>query len=212
MQIKTRQRVRDLAEVYTHTREVTAMLDLIPDMFPTADDPSNTDRKFFEPAAGSGNFLEEILRRKLAFITADRYRSALVYEHRLLRALASIYAVDIDPDNVDESKDRMKHLMQSHLDNDLNTKVPTPGFASAVDAILETNIVLANTLTDLDSIEWVDYRASRNGTFLREWSTVGTDADQLDLFSMPKVDEVPIHYSLLASNPAPVMAPRKAPA
>ena len=28
MQIKTRQRVRDLAEVYTHTREVTAMLDL----------------------------------------------------------------------------------------------------------------------------------------------------------------------------------------
>lgn len=33
-QIKTRQRVRDLAEVYTHEREVKAMLDLIPDMFP----------------------------------------------------------------------------------------------------------------------------------------------------------------------------------
>lgn len=207
MQIKTRQRVRDLAEVYTHAREVKAMLDLIPDMFPTVDDPSKTDHKFFEPAAGSGNFLEAILHRKLAFVTAEYYRSTVLYEHRLLRALASIYAVDIDPENVNESKDRMKHVIQSHLDNDLNTRVSTPGFASAVEAILETNIVMANTLTDLHCIEWVDYRASRNGTFQREWSTAEEDG-QLDLFSVPKSDELPIHYSLLASNPEPVMAPQ----
>lgn len=208
MQIKTRQRVRDLAEVYTHTREVTAMLDLIPDMFPTADDPGNTDRKFFEPAAGSGNFLEEILRRKIAHVSALRYRSAQPYEHRLLRALASIYAIDIDPENVEESRDRLKHVLQSHLDNDLNTKVPTAGFAAAADAILSTNIVLANTLIDLNSIEWVDYRAGRNGTFHREWSTVG-EVNQMDLFSVPKADQVPIHYSVLADNPRPIAAPRK---
>lgn len=208
MQIKTRQRVRDLAEVYTHTREVTAMLDLIPDMFPSAEDPNNTDRKFFEPAAGSGNFLEEILRRKIAHVSSLRYRSVQLYEHRLLRALASIYAIDIDPENVAESKDRLKHVLQSHLDNDLNTKTPTPGFASAVSAILETNIILANTLTDLDSIKWVDYHPGRNGSFTREWSTV-VETDQLDLFSTPKADEVPIHYSVLADNPQPVAAPRK---
>ena len=34
-QIKHRDRVRDLAEVYTHRREVAAMLDLVPDMFPS---------------------------------------------------------------------------------------------------------------------------------------------------------------------------------
>ncbi|MGD7707872.1 hypothetical protein [Microlunatus sp. Y2014] len=208
MQIKTRQRVRDLAEVYTHAREVTAMLDLIPDMFPTNADPGNTDRKFFEPSAGSGNFLEEILRRKLAFVTADRYRSTMLYEHRLLRALASIYAIDIDPQNVDESKDRMRHVIQAHLDNDRNTKEPTAGLASAVDAILETNVVLGNSLTDLPGIEWVDYRAGRSGTFTREWSTVG-ETDQLDLFSQTKVDEVPVHYSLLADNPTPVTTARK---
>lgn len=209
MQIKTRQRVRDLAEVYTHTREVTAMLDLVPDMFPSETDPNNTDAKFFEPAAGSGNFLEEILRRKLAFVTFARYGTALRYEHRLLRALASIYAIDIDPENVDDSKDRMRHVLQSHLDNDLNTKVPTPGFASAVDAILETNIVLANTLTDLDTIEWVDYRPGRNGTFTREWSTVNAESQECDLFYEPKVDAAPVHYSLLASNPDPITAPKK---
>lgn len=210
MQIKTRQRVRDLAEVYTHAREVTAMLDLVPDMFPTAGDPNNTDRKFFEPAAGSGNFLEEILRRKLAHVSSLRFNSAQLYEHRLLRCLASIYAIDIDPENVAESKERLKHILQFHLDNDLNTRVPTPGFASAVDAILKTNIKLANTLTDLDSIEWVDYRAGRNGTFTREWSTAGDPADLFEALTEPRRDAVPIHYSLLADNPEPVAAPRKA--
>lgn len=208
MQIKTRQRVRDLAEVYTHSREVTAMLDLVAPAFPSAADPGNTDAKFLEPSAGSGNFLEEILRRKIVFVSSHRYRSAQLYEQRLLRALASIYAIDIDPQNVNESKDRLRHVLQSHVDNDLNAKVPTAGFSSAVDAILETNIRLGNTLTDLDSIEWVDYRAGQHGTFTREWSVAGEVA-QLDLFSVPKLDEFPIHYSLLAENPEPVFTPRK---
>ena len=82
-QIKTRERVRDLAEVYTHKREVDAMLDLVADMSPSAGDPGNTDRKFLEPAAGSGNFLVEILRRKLAYVTAHRYRQLPVFEHRV---------------------------------------------------------------------------------------------------------------------------------
>ncbi len=56
-QIKSRERVRDLAEVYTDEREVNAMLDLVPDMFPSADDPGNTDRTFLEPACGDCNFL-----------------------------------------------------------------------------------------------------------------------------------------------------------
>jgi hypothetical protein len=41
-QIRNRDRVRDLAEVYTHHREVTAMLDMAPDMFPTEDDAGKT--------------------------------------------------------------------------------------------------------------------------------------------------------------------------
>jgi hypothetical protein len=64
--------VRDLAEVYTHEREVNAMLDLVPDMFPSAADTDNTDRAFLEPACGDGNFLVEILRRKLRYVTPRR--------------------------------------------------------------------------------------------------------------------------------------------
>jgi len=90
-QIKSRERVRDLAEVYTSRREVDAMLDLVANLFPSDDDASNTDRTFLEPAFGSGNFLEEILRRKLAFVTPRHYGREERYEHRILRCLASIY-------------------------------------------------------------------------------------------------------------------------
>lgn len=100
-QIKTRQRVRDLAEVFTHEREVKAMLDLAPDMFPHTS-IKTVDAKFLEPACGSGNFLEEILRRKLAGIRFGKVKSAPRYEHWLLRALASIYGVDISVDNVED--------------------------------------------------------------------------------------------------------------
>lgn len=207
-QIRTRERVRDLAEVYTHKREVDAMLDLVPDMFPSADDPSNTDRTFLEPACGSGNFLEEILRRKLAYVTTRRYGRGVRYEHRILRSLASIYGIDICEENVDESKSRLRALIISQLDNDLNTQVPSIGFASAVEVILETNIQRANTLTDAKEIRLVQYHSHRAGTFLREWSFLEKPDSQMDLFGdapdEPSRDAVAIHYGLLADNPEPV--------
>ena len=207
--IKTRERVRDLAEVYTHKREVNAMLDLVPSMFPSDMDPGNTDRKFFEPAAGSGNFLEEILLRKLAYVTAYRYRQLPVYEHRVLRALASIYAIDIDAENVQECKDRLRAVINSHLDNDLNTRVTSGAFASAVKVILETNIVCADTLKDFDGITFIDYQPARRGTFIREWSRLNASSGQLDLFSRPWRDQAPIHYSELAAFPDPITGASK---
>ena len=203
-QIKSRERVRDLAEVYTHKREVDAMLDLIPDMFPSDDDPSNTDRKFLEPACGSGNFLEEILRRKLVFVTSRRYGRSGRYEHRILRSLASIYAVDINEDNVIESRERMRAVINSHLDNDLNTYVVSEGFAKAVEVILCTNVILANTLEDADKIELVEYHAGRSGTFTREWSFLEEEPDDLFSDSTSRKDAKPLHYADLAANPQPV--------
>lgn len=203
-QIKTRERVRELAEVYTHKREVDAMLDLVADMFPSDQYPDNTDRKFLEPASGSGNFLEEILRRKLAYVTAYRYRQLPVYEHRILRALASIYAIDIDPENAQECKDRLRAVITSHLDNDLNTRVVSEGFAAAVEVILDTNVICADTLKDFDSIEFIDYRPGPRGTFVREWSPLSSPGKQLNPFSGPHRDEAPIHYAALAMYPGPI--------
>ncbi|MTD46408.1 type III restriction endonuclease subunit M [Conexibacter sp. W3-3-2] len=206
--MKSRERVRDLAEVYTHKREVDAMLDLVAPMFPSEGDPANTDRTFLEPACGSGNFLEEILRRKLAFVSVARYGRGDRYEHRILRCVASIYGIDISQDNVDESRDRMRAVVNSHLDNDLNTKVVSDAFASAVEAILGTNIILGDTVADADRINLVEYRASHGCTFIRTWTTLDAASREMDLFAAmtPKCDARPVHFKELASHPEPVPA------
>lgn len=207
-QIKSRARVRDLAEVYTHKREVDDMLDLVPDMFPIEADPRNIDRKFLEPACGSGNFLEEILRRKLKHVTVRRYGRGERYEFWVLRALASIYAIDIMADNVDESRDRLRAVINSHMDNDRNTTKSSEGFADAVEVILSTNIIRADSLADAESIAFIDYHPSSGGAFVREWSKPLAAAREPDLFTEieTRKDEIPVHYAELATSPSPTNA------
>ena len=79
-QIKSKKRVADHGEVFTNAREVNAMLDLV---------KKETDRiesTFLEPACGDGNFLAEIITRKLASIaksTKPNYkRDQPAYEKR----------------------------------------------------------------------------------------------------------------------------------
>lgn len=205
-QIKHRDRVRDLAEVYTHHREVTAMLDLVPEMFPTEDNPDDLDKTFLEPAAGHGNFLVEILRRKLAVVTRARCGDGEEFEHRILRCVASIYGIDIDEENVGDSRRRMHAVVSAHV-GDPATR--SEGFWSAVEVILSTNIVRADTLADAQVIELVSYQPGKGGTFLRAWSVLEESTDsQLDLFDVladePLRDAVPLHYRQLAANPKPL--------
>lgn len=208
-QIRHRDRVRDLAEVYTHPREVNAMLDLVPDMFPTEADPDNLDKTFLEPAVGHGNFLVEILRRKLATVTIDRLGVGERFEHRILRCLTSIYGIDVDRDNVEGTRRRLYAVIAAHVGDRATC---TDGFWSAVDVVLSTNIVRADTLADAAVTELVAYEPGPAGTFIREWSTLdeSTPDSQLGLFDIlpdePRRDAMPVHYTQLASNPKPVDA------
>ena len=101
--VKSVERVRDLGEVFTPAATVSAMLDLLPDEM-WAVHPAPT---FLEPACGDGNFLVAILHRKLDRITVQSETSVLPagtdrdgLAFHALEALASIYAIDISPDNI----------------------------------------------------------------------------------------------------------------
>lgn len=183
-QTKTRQRVRDLAEVYTHEREVTAMLDLLPDMFPSPDRPRDIGRTFLEPACGAGNFLVGILDRKLAHVKfGGIYRSVATFETAVLKALSSIYGIDIDPENVEQSRQFLQADIAHHMNLQLNTVPVSDGFWLAVDAILGTNVIRADTLKDGQSIRLVAYHWQRKtGHVIREWSYLAEPDPQYDLF------------------------------
>ena len=95
-QIKSKKRVKDFGEVFTNPREVNAMLDLV------KEETEKIDSTFLEPSCGTGNFLVEILKRKLGVARDDDEKK---------RALKSIYGIDIQQDNVDMSKKRMLAIM-----------------------------------------------------------------------------------------------------
>ena len=94
-QVKSRQRVADHGEVFTAEREVKAMCDLV------KQETERIDSRFLEPACGDGNFLAEILTRKLAIVKKKYKRSAYDWERNSLLALGSMYGVDILLDNIE---------------------------------------------------------------------------------------------------------------
>lgn len=194
-QVRSRDRVRDLAEVFTHQREVDAMLDLIPDAF------GCLDVKFLEPACGSGNFLVEVLRRKLNLVLQSECVSQEQYEHQLLRAVASIYGIDISPENVTEARARMAHVLLSYYQVDANTIAPTTGFLTGAAVIIGDNIVVGDTLNAADQIELCEWRPGPGGCFQRVWSQALIPPADRDLFWEERVqDHAPIHYTELGAR------------
>ncbi|MGN1066082.1 MAG: hypothetical protein ACI4QC_11780, partial [Thermoguttaceae bacterium] len=92
-QIKSKDRVADHGEVFTADREVNAMLDLV------KQETERVDSRFLEPACGDGNFVVEILRRKLEAAkrraTPPRKKKPLPseFEKQSVIAVASVYGV-----------------------------------------------------------------------------------------------------------------------
>jgi len=189
-QVRSRDRVRDLAEVFTHQREVDAMLDQIPDAF------GGLDIKFLEPACGSGNILTEILRRKLKLVTKRRCVSQEQYEHQLLRAIASVYGIDISPENVTEARGRMAHVLLEHYQADAHTIQPTVGFVNAAALVLGDNIEIGDTLNSAAEIELCDWQPRPHGCFQRVWSPALVPVADRDLFWVERIqDPEPVHYT-----------------
>ena len=125
-QIKTKQRVKDFGEVFTNEREVKAMCDLI-----DRDTWNNIASTFLEPACGNGNFLVEIYRRKL-----ERCEN----EKDGLKALASIVGIDIQADNVQESRQRLKQMYVDKFPNANEIAL------QMADMILKNNIMCGDSL------------------------------------------------------------------
>jgi len=100
-QVKSRERVAQYAEVLTPPEIVNAMLDLV------KQETERIDSRFLEPACGTGNFLTEILERKLRVVEKHYGKIQLEYERYAVLAVSSLYGVDILEDNVQECRERL---------------------------------------------------------------------------------------------------------
>lgn len=112
--VRSKARVKELGEVFTPAALVSEMLDKLPP------DSWLPDKTFLEPSCGTGNFLVQILQRKLAA------------GHPPLQALSTIYGIDIMPDNIAESKRRLLEIV---------------GELPGAEALLHKNIIVADALS-----------------------------------------------------------------
>ena len=171
-QIKSKKRVAEHGEVFTNEREVKAMLDLVP-LWSNANQAINAT--FLEPACGDGNFLAEIIDRKLTMIAKSKKpnykKDQPAYEKAMLVSVGSIYGIDIMHDNVKECVARLYKIICDHYE-----KIFKDTFSEDVEHcvrfILSRNIVCGNALDMKDfkgePIRFSEWKNPSNGWINRK--------------------------------------------
>ena len=134
-QIKSRQRVAEHGEVFTNPREVNTMLDL------ARDESFRLDSRFLEPACGDGNFLIEILRRKLSLLSS--VKSQTEWEFKSLIAVGSCYGIELLEDNAEACRLRLFTEVREQI----GKKNYTQGYEESLRYMLKKNIVCGDALT-----------------------------------------------------------------
>lgn len=145
-QVKSKERVSEHGEVFTAEREVNAMLDMV------KQETERVDSRFLEPACGDGNFMAEILRRKLSAAkrraTPPRQKKPepFEYEKQSIVSIASIYGVDLLQDNVEAARNRLYDIWNTEYESVCSSNV-NEQCRSVVRFILSRNIVCGNALS-----------------------------------------------------------------
>ena len=136
-QVISKKRVADHGEVYTDKREVNAMLNLV------KQETERIESRFLEPACGTGNFLTEILKRKLRVVESRYTKSQLEYERNAVLAVSSVYGIDKLEDNVIECRRRLL----ATFDRSYSRLFDLKECLASARYILQRNIIWGDALT-----------------------------------------------------------------
>lgn len=158
-QVVSKKRVADHGEVFTHEREVNDMLDLV------KHETARIESRFLEPACGTGNFLVEVLERKLKVVEKRYSKNQLEYERYAILALSSIYGVDILKDNVQTCRDRLLGIFTHFYLQNYKKEIKSECLKAA-EHILSKNILWGDAL----SLKTPDNEAAP--IVFSEWSAV----------------------------------------
>ena len=139
-QVKSKERVKDFGEVFTNPREVKAMLDLV------KEESYRVDSRFLEPACGNGNFLVEILDRKLKTVS-EVATNKPEWINLALVGVGAIYGIDIQKDNVEESIERLLTIVDNKCDQLYESL--SENEKNAFEFVMKENIIHGNGLTGI---------------------------------------------------------------
>mgnify|MGYP003373213815 CR=1 FL=1 len=158
--IKSKKRVADHGEVFTPAWMVDAMLDLV------KDETERIDSRFLEPACGSGNFLVQVLRRKLSAVELRYGHSDFEKRHYALLGLMCIYGIELLHDNIAECSNNLLDSFAEYLSVDHKDEL-----YRAASFVLSLNLVHGDALTmkgsDGQAITFAEWGYLGKGKFQR---------------------------------------------
>lgn len=163
-QVKSRERVQQHGEVFTNEREVNAMLDLV------KHETERIDSRFLEPACGDGNFLAEILRRKLrvcrGYVEQGK-NTQLEYEKNAVLAVSSMYGIELLPDNAMACRKRLFRIFSDEYHALYKEGIKSECLDS-IRYLLSKNIIIGDALNY--------HRVDRPDEWIviSEWSLLGS--------------------------------------
>jgi hypothetical protein len=157
---KSKERIADHGEVFTPAWIVEAMLDLV------KGETERIDSRFLESACGSGNFLVQILQRKLAAVELKYSKSDFERRHYALFGVMCLYGIELLPDNIVECRANLLDILAEYLKLD-----PTDDLYRAAFYVLSQNLVHGDALTmrthDDDAITFAECGYLGKGKFQR---------------------------------------------
>ena len=165
-QVKSKERVADFGEVNTSEKEVNAMLDLV------KQETERLDSRFLEPACGDGNFLIEVLNRKLDILVKKYKKNQYEFEKNSVVVIGSIYGVDILEDNAQSARERLFNrfieIYEKHF-----KKYSNENLIKSIKFILDKNIIHGDALT----LKQVDIE---NPVTFCEWAIINSKLKRRD--------------------------------
>lgn len=102
------------------------------------------DSRFLEPACGDGNFLVQILRRKLAAVELKYGKSDFERRHYALLALMCLYGIELLTDNIAECRANLLAVFAKYLNLAQSDDLYRAAFY-----VLSQNLVHGDALTML---------------------------------------------------------------
>lgn len=171
--MRSRERVVAHGEVFTAPREVNAMLDLV------KTETERIDSRFLEPACGDGNFLIEILRRKMRVVAEKSRGNPLQYELLACQVVSTVYGIELLPDNAEACRRRLlgfvtEQWLQHVVPNDRPSAPEDSDFCRSVDYLLRRNIICGDALT------YQTVGPQPHPIFFSEWSFIGQRVSRTD--------------------------------
>lgn len=153
--IKSRERVQQHGEVFTPRWMVLEMLS-----HPTVQEKiADLHATFFEPSAGEGAFLTEILRQRLALLSGNRspWGRGRNWPYDALWAVSTIYGIEYLPDNLAVSRAAMEKVFREHYAEKFQRELPADSdLYRSLRTIVAANIVQGDTLTHRNAAgDWI---------------------------------------------------------